>query len=98
MSDDESFCQDVNECEIYDNDDDDEVEEEAEPRASFCSHTCTNLIGSPSQNIWFSSPFIIFQHQNLQEVSFVPVLRTFTFTTTNEHAFVTIVLIWTIAN
>lgn len=52
MSEDESFCQDINECEIYENDDDDEEDENDErnkngnhPRATFCSHTCTNLIG-----------------------------------------------------
>lgn len=55
LSDDESFCQDVNECEIYDNDDEDEHEtdEENEAKVSFCSHTCTNLIGSFNQNVYF---------------------------------------------
>jgi hypothetical protein len=39
----------VNECEIYGNDDDEtggsDVDEESSPKASFCSHSCTNLIG-----------------------------------------------------
>jgi hypothetical protein len=55
LSEDESHCQDINECEIYGNggdendgdDSDDYYEEEKknQPRATFCSHTCTNLIG-----------------------------------------------------
>ncbi|KAG5677774.1 hypothetical protein PVAND_007505 [Polypedilum vanderplanki] len=46
LSEDESHCQDVNECEIYNNNSDDESEDEDAPRATFCSHTCINLIGS----------------------------------------------------
>ncbi|CRK94788.1 CLUMA_CG008282, isoform A [Clunio marinus] len=53
LSEDESFCEDINECEIYDNDYEDESNNDdgddvpiARPKATFCSHTCTNLIGS----------------------------------------------------
>lgn len=61
LSDDESFCQDINECDIYDNDDDEENEEvESGARATFCSHTCTNLIGLLNLNIYFSSTFMAF--------------------------------------
>ena len=69
LSDDESFCQDVNECEIYGNDDEDGEgdgeEEENVPRATFCSHTCTNLIGLFKLNIYFSPLHCIsiMQHQ-----------------------------------
>jgi hypothetical protein len=100
LSDDESFCQDINECETYDNDDDEEDDDEEEenmPKATFCSHTCTNLIGLLYPNIYFADFFHVFivQHEKFQEALFVPARRTFTFMTTNVHAFVTIVLIWT---
>jgi Complement Clr-like EGF-like len=50
LTDDESSCQDINECEIYGNDDEDdetggETEDENAHRAAFCTHSCTNLIG-----------------------------------------------------
>lgn len=51
LSEDESHCHDINECEIYENgsdeDDSDDYYEDrrSQLRASFCSHTCTNLIG-----------------------------------------------------
>lgn len=53
LSEDETFCQDINECELYnssgendDEDSDDYYEErKSQPKATFCSHTCTNLIG-----------------------------------------------------
>lgn len=53
LSEDESHCQDINECELYDNesgendeDSDDYYEDKKnQPKATFCSHTCTNLIG-----------------------------------------------------
>lgn len=98
MSDDESSCQDINECEIYDNDDDEDGEEEDEensPKATFCSHTCSNLIGLFHLNIYFPTfhVFIVQQRRIFQEASFVPAPRTSTFMTTNVHAFVTIVLI-----
>lgn len=41
LSDDESACQDVNECDEYDEED----EDGNASGATFCSHTCTNLIG-----------------------------------------------------
>lgn len=54
MSEDESFCQDINECEIFENDDEEDENDERnengnQPRATFCSHTCTNLIGQFSK-------------------------------------------------
>lgn len=65
LSDDEKSCQDINECEIYDNDDEeggsegeDEPDEDNSPRATFCSHTCTNLIGLLDLNIYFLTVFI----------------------------------------
>lgn len=56
VSEDESHCQDINECETYENgseenedeDSDDYYEDrksQQQTRVSFCSHTCTNLIG-----------------------------------------------------
>lgn len=101
-SDDESFCQDINECEIYDNDDDEEAEEDGErenlPKTTFCSHTCTNLIGLLTLNIYLLTlsrhVYIFVHHLKFQEALFVPVPKTFTFMTTNVHAFVTFVLIW----
>ena len=54
LSEDESHCQDINECESYENasdendDDSDDYYEEkrSQPHATFCSHSCTNLIGN----------------------------------------------------
>ncbi|XP_070502012.1 fibrillin-2-like [Chironomus tepperi] len=51
LSEDENFCQDINECEIYENDDEEDENDDRDengnyPRATFCSHTCTNLVGS----------------------------------------------------
>lgn len=69
------------------------------PRATFCSHTCTNLIGLLNLNIYFAFAFpltshvSIVHHQKFQEAIFVPVPTTFTIMTA-VHAFVTIVLIW----
>jgi len=38
--------QDINECELYDDgEEDDDEEAENVPKATFCSHTCSNLIG-----------------------------------------------------
>lgn len=42
LSDDGSFCQDIDECEAYSNDDEDSEESQ---QYSFCSHKCTNTIG-----------------------------------------------------
>lgn len=46
-SDDGSFCQDINECEAYSSED--EEDEEESSQNSFCSHSCANTIGL---NIW----------------------------------------------
>lgn len=54
LSEDESSCQDINECELYDDEDEEgEDGEENGPKATFCSHTCTNIIGLLYQNIYF---------------------------------------------
>lgn len=60
LSDDESSCQDINECEIYDNYDDEQAEEEEAAKATYCSHTCTNLIGLLYPNIYFLTTFMAF--------------------------------------
>ena len=45
LSDDEKNCQDVNECEVYDDDETDNESSEKH-KSSICSHECTNLVGS----------------------------------------------------
>ena len=50
LSEDETHCQDINECELYDNENDEDSDDyfedqKSQPQATFCSHTCTNLIG-----------------------------------------------------
>lgn len=42
-SDDGSFCQDINECEAYSSEDEEDSGESSQ--YSFCSHTCANTIG-----------------------------------------------------
>lgn len=46
LSDDGSFCQDINECEAYGSEDEDSDESQ---QYSFCSHTCANTIGEENE-------------------------------------------------
>lgn len=70
LTDDETSCQDVNECEIYGSNDDDEEDEAGgdddgenrnhHPSATFCSHSCTNLIGKLNGTFLFECTLLMF--------------------------------------
>lgn len=113
LTEDETGCQDVNECEIYgeeensDDDDDDGESRNQQPKATFCSHSCTNLIGKLNGTFLFECTLLMFIicfistftlalscFRYTQDLLFVRARRTFIFMTICVHAFVISVLIY----
>lgn len=69
LTEDETGCQDVNECEVYGSSSEDLDDEDGSkdpdsrnhhPRVTFCSHSCTNLIGKLNGAFLFECTLLMF--------------------------------------